>query len=121
MTRDEFQALPRISSFFPIVFQKGGRWNQCSGKCNECKTRIEDDDLRGHVTHPFSNVYIVSAIGFCRPCDSFLAFTYRLHEDMGMTGIDPHTGEWARWESRPASLWTRLRKRMRKLLSITND
>lgn len=117
MTEDELRALPRISSFFPLVFRTGTRWNQISGTCGSCKTPIEDCDLRGEVTRPFPSVYIVCAVGFCRPCHLLTPFTYRLHEDMGMTGIDHRTGEWARWEPKPATLFGRLRGWFRARLS----
>jgi len=113
MTEDDLRALPRLSSFFPIVFRTGARWNRLSGECGKCGRAIEDRDLRGEVAHPFPSVFVVSATGYCRVCRLLTPFSYRLHEDMAMTGIDRRTGEWARWEARPTTLRGKLRKWLR--------
>jgi hypothetical protein len=110
VTKEEFYAQARISSFFPLVFRTGARWNALSGKCGDCDREFEDRDLRGEVSSPFSSVFIVRATGFCSTCNLLTPFSYRLHEDMGMTGISPHTGEWVRWEAKPGTLFERLRK-----------
>lgn len=107
MTRDELHELPLLSSFFPLVFRSGARWERFHGRCGKCDAELPDGSLRGSVTHPFDPVYVVEAMGLCPSCDTLTPFSYRLHEDMSMTGPSPRDGGWSRWEA-PRSAWRRL-------------
>ncbi len=108
MTLDEFRALPLVRDRFPLVFSNGGRWESLEGLCSSCSTALVE--LRGTVEHPFTCVFIVEAWGYCRACRLLTSFQYRFHEDMGMTGKSPLTGEWVRWEpKRRWSFWRWLR------------
>jgi hypothetical protein len=108
VTKDEFYERQVLSSFFPLIFDNGTQWTSFTGQCNQCGKDILDADLRGMVTRPFARVFIVDAFGFCPSCELLTPYRYRLHADMGLTGISPKTGEWSRWE--PKRPWAWLRK-----------
>ena len=96
----EFYRLRTVVFHFPLVFQSGYRWETFEGTCNKCGETFPPGDLRGQVTQPFPGCFVLQARGNCWGCAMFTPFHYRLHEDGGITGPDPRTGEWARWEGR---------------------
>lgn len=102
MTRAEFEALPALSSFLPLVFPNGRRWHTFSGFCSRCNGPFSDAQVRGEVTHPFPRIFVLDAWGFCSACILLTPFRYRFTEDGGMTGRHPKTGEWVRWEPKRA-------------------
>lgn len=115
MTRDEFEALPRIWSFFPLTFNTGRqRWTEFRVQCAECKKMIPDDATRGSVDRTMtgdsyrtvqSTSYQVVAHALCPKCNKLTTATYVLHEDMTCTGIDSETGEYSRWKMRKKTRW----------------
>ena len=107
MTRSEFFDLPLLSSLFPLVFKNGVRWTRFSGLCGHCDRKLQQGEIRGSVTRPFDSVFVVDAVGLCGACGMITPFKYRLHRDLGITGVSPQTGEWARWQAHRPSLWKR--------------
>ncbi len=111
---DEFYEQPTVQSFFPLVFGDGARWETFTGRCGTCDGALGEGELRGTVTRPFGSVFIIDAWGYCGGCRRLTPFKYRMHEDMGMTGQYPGTGDWVRWEPRRG--WS-LRRWLRGLLT----
>lgn len=105
---------PTIASQFPLVFSNGARWDEMEARCNGCGFEGGGDDLRGSVTQPFRDVFIVDAVLSCPSCTRQTRAHYRLLSDMSMTGRSPTTGEWARWVPK-YSIFVRFKKWLRRL------
>lgn len=119
MTKDEFNALPLLKSFFPLVFRSGGRWEQFSGMCGSCDVAFKDENFRGtvvlderevqppplalinlgddEVPKLSAQVFTIKALGYCPKCDLLTPIEYQMHENMGMSGYDT-SGKWTHWE-----------------------
>jgi hypothetical protein len=103
---------PPLVASFPLVFPNGAMWSSFKAFCNGC--RCEMADLRGTVTKPYPTIFVVEAYGLCEPCRLITTVSYRLHDDVSMSGRSPTTGRWSRWEvERP--WWVRLRRWARSL------
>jgi hypothetical protein len=100
--------LTKLSSQFPIVFPDGGTWTEFTCECNICSKDILDENTLGTVELVFGT-YIIKATGYSKDCNFTTRYSYRMHPDMGMTGIDK-TGNWYRWTPKrvPKSLVTRI-------------
>lgn len=101
LVRDtELLAAPTIASQMPVVLANGARWESFAGHCSGCGLPVERDLMTGMVSRPFANVAVVEAAGQCKPCNLVSRYSYRLHEDMRITGRDAE-GRWATWLARP--------------------
>lgn len=119
MTLDDFYALPRLSTFFPLVYKDGAKWNKLTADCRDCNVQIDDRDVRGDVRQPFPDIFIIDAKGYCQWCRRLSRIEYRLLGDRSMVGQDLKTGEWLRWEAQAMWTWrARLRRWRRKMDNV---
>jgi len=95
----ELMAQPSISSQMPVVFKNGARWNRLSGCCKGCGKDIEQDLFTGRLTRLVESTVTVDAVGVCASCHLVTKFSYRLHDDMRITGRTDRG--WATWQARP--------------------
>ena len=114
MTLEEFEALPTLASYFPLVFASGSRWTEVTGTCARCGCSVE---MRGTVT-PWGpehavKVYVLDALGYCASCKLLTPFCHRMHADMSVTG--ERDGTWVRWPAPEPSFWTSVRRWVRRL------
>ena len=96
----EFLAQPSISSQMPVVFKNGARWDALSGCCKGCGKDIEQSLFTGRLARLVESAVTVDAVGVCDPCRLVTKFSYRLHDDMRVTGFTDR--RWATWQARPA-------------------
>ncbi len=119
MTLDEFYALPRISSFFPLVYTDGAKWTQIYADCADCRERIDDNDLRGEVRQPIRDVFVIEAKGYCQRCRRLTRVERRLMQDRSAVFQNFRTGEWFRTEVQTTWTWrARLRRWNREMNAI---
>lgn len=116
MTREEFDEMPVIMSFFPLRFATGRQcWTNFVVSCNDCGWKVPEDQTRGFVEREVtggyrttSTSYSVVAHALCPACNKLTTAVYLLHEDMTCTGISPATGEKACWQMRKLTLWEKI-------------
>jgi hypothetical protein len=112
---DEFYMLQTLQSQFPLVYSTGYRWEKFKGQCSRCDADLEDTNLRGVVSQPYtayrgaiiSDIRVVDAQGYCPKCNLMTPFFYRLYGDGGLEGASPLDGQWSRWE--PRKNWSLVR------------
>lgn len=93
---DWFSASPEIGAQLPLRVDNGGVLNRLDAECGQCARRIPDGYFRGAVTFPFDQgPVVVQAYGYCRRCNVFTPFDYRLRGRNG-TMI---------WEYRKDGVW----------------
>jgi hypothetical protein len=114
---ENFDQLPQLSSFFPLVFSNGARWESIVCRCKWCGTTASDLDVRGsvhiHMTGGYRDTertYVVDGFMYCLECKRFSVVRLNLPSDMSASGPDPQTEAWARWPPRRASWWSRVRR-----------
>jgi hypothetical protein len=86
---------PTIASQTPLTFPNGAELGSYRGRCKVCNEVIDDDYLRGSVTHPIDKVYVVKAVGLCDPCKTITEFNHRVRDDLSLEWVDAN-GEWQR-------------------------
>ena len=117
MTLKEFYTRPAIMSFFPLKFPDGVRqWSRFEAGCRLCGKPIDERNVRGEVLHPFPEVFVLRALGYCETCRILLPIEYNFTGDMAMIGRDAD-GDWCRWDAKRT--WRgRLRKQQRQIERI---
>lgn len=109
----ELLAMPPLHSSLPITLPRGHVWNTFEGRCRACQTPIEPELLRGCITHPTPQVWVIEAVGACGHCRIATPFLYRLYDDRriafftdsGWVFMDP-----------PPTRWQLIRQRLTALL-----
>ncbi len=90
-----------IESQFPLAFDDGGGFPMFTAHCAQCNRPIENQHLRGLITRPRKDMYVVEAAGACFSCNIATPLYYRLHQDGTMSGISPESNQWEEWDTRP--------------------
>jgi hypothetical protein len=125
-TREEFYAMPKVSTYLPLTFEPGKqRWTNFVVECGRCKTDVGDEDTRGYAV-PLSGApgtyrdaptvvaYHVTAQALCPRCSLLKTADYVLRDDMTLTGFDPGgSGKEGTWGMRKLTLWERIVDRLR--------
>jgi len=69
---------PPLHTFFPLVFAGGGRWNELSFACGDCRgPEYHGDEIRGHVAYMGVDAFFVDAALLCPTCNK-LTFSVML-------------------------------------------
>ncbi len=125
MTKDEFYAMPKISSYFPLTFETStNKWTQFVVECAECKKDIGDEDTHGYVFpilkvdnpyrgYPILAEYHVIAQALCQLCEKLTTADYTLRQNMTLTGRDGKGNELT-WNTRKLTLWEKIKDRFFK-------
>ncbi len=90
-----------IESQFPVRFNDGSGFPMFTAYCAKCNQPIENEHLRGQVTHSEQDVYTVEAAGACFACNIATPVFYRLHPDGTLSGMSPQSGKWEIWDKNP--------------------
>lgn len=108
-------AMNRVSDGLPFRFPNGAELQTVEGYCNACRCRLRGEAFRGRMDATFARVLVIEGLGFCRACNLYTRFLYRVHDDFSFTGI--RDGRWVRWlpKRRPID---RLRLWVRQFFSV---
>lgn len=123
MTRDEFEQMAILSSFFPLTFVTGRQmFTRLTIVCNSCSRVIPDDRLHGSIApvqdgyRSVIHAYQVEASGLCPTCDMLTHGSYTLRDDMTVTDIHVVTGDAVTYGMRTLTWTERIRAYLKKLL-----
>lgn len=98
-------AMEPIAHQMPVKFANGAIWENFTSYCIRCNAPHPARLLRGVILYPTPHMASIEAAGICPDCKLLTRITYRLHDDMRLTG--PRNGQWRTWRPK-VSWWQRL-------------
>ncbi len=120
MTHDEFYAMPKISTYFPLTFETGKqKWTNFVVQCGRCEKDVDDEDTRGFAVPLFTassayrsmptlTAWHVVAQALCPRCELLTTADYVLRADMTLTGRTPDGSKETTWGMRKLTFWERI-------------
>ncbi len=97
----ELLDMDTIESQFPVMFKDGSGFPMFTAYCARCDQPIENEHLRGLVSHTEQDVYMVEAAGACFDCNIATPVQYRLYPDGTTSGVSPMSGKWEKQDRKP--------------------
>ena len=99
-----------VASHLPAMVGSSMRLDHLWCTCTRCKTRLDDEHFRGLVDVSTPHVLILTAAGYCEPCNAFTVHRDRYYDDGRVLSF--HDGHWveSRLKPKKPSLVSRLRR-----------